>query len=81
MIKPQLHLMLSPIEINFESSTLPISQPAAFPSFDAVNFAYRLSKLSTFLPAAYELLSLLYECKYIISTKKVCNFVLFLFYY
>ena len=67
--------------MNFESSSLPISQPVFPTSFDAVDFAYRLSKLSTFLPAAYELLSLLYESKYIITTKKVCNSVLLLFYY
>ena len=66
--------MLSPIEMNFESSSLPsISQPVFPTSFDAVNFACRLSELSTFLPAAYELLSLLYECKHIISTRKVCT--------
>lgn len=71
--------MLSPLETNFESSSLPISQPVFLTSFDAVDFAYRLSKLSTFLPAAYELLSLFYEYKYIISTRKVCNSVLSLF--
>ena len=66
--------------MNFESSNLPISQPVFPASFDAVDLAYRLSKLSTFLPAAYELLSILYESKYIITTRKVCNYVSFCYY-
>ena len=68
----------SPIQINFGSSSLPIPQAdvaVAPTSFDAVDFAYRLSRLSTFLPAAHELLSVLIESNYII-TRKVCIFFL-----
>jgi hypothetical protein len=77
MTKHQVRLMLSPTTMNFESSSPPISHPVFPTSFDAVNFAYRLSKISTFFPAAYELLSLFCEYKYIISTRKVCDSILF----
>ena len=71
--------MLYPIQMNFGSSSrLPnVPQADAMVSpknFDAVDLAYRLSKLSTFLPAAHELLSVFFEFKYIITTRKVCIF-------
>jgi hypothetical protein len=70
--------------MNFGSISLPISQPQpdheAPTTFDAVDFAYRLNKLSTFLPAAHELLSVLSEPKYIVKTRKVCDFRLVSFF-
>lgn len=60
--------------MNFESSTLAISQadPVVNPtSYDAVDFAYRISKLSTFLSAAHELILVLSGTKYV-TTRKVC---------
>lgn len=76
--------MLYSIQMNFGSSSrLPISQADAVISskkFDAVDLAHRLSKLSTFLPAAHELLSFLVEFTYIIPTRKVCIFCPIFFY-
>jgi hypothetical protein len=80
LIKNQAHFILSPVPMNFGSSSLSILQPQAPTSFDAVDFAYRLSKLSTFLPAAHELLSVLSEHKYIIITRKVLGFCLVSFF-
>jgi len=70
--------------MNFGSSSLPILQAEAavtLKGFDAVDLAYRLSKLSTFLPAAHELLSLLSVSQNIIATRKVCIFCLVSLFY
>lgn len=80
MIKNQVRVIFSPIQMDFGSSNPPISQPhpdvTRPTSFDAVDIACRLDKLSTFLPAALELLSILSE-RNCITTRKVCIFVLF----
>lgn len=77
MITNGIPIIYSPIQINFASINVPIPQADATMtpiSFDAVDFAYRLSRLSTFLPAAQELLSVLLEFHHIITTTKVCVF-------
>ncbi|KAF8816980.1 hypothetical protein BYT27DRAFT_7333163 [Phlegmacium glaucopus] len=75
MIIRPIPLILYPIQMNFGSSNLTISQHVADAAvapttFDAVDFAHRLSKLSTFLPAAHELLSFLSVSQDIIPTRK-----------